>query len=225
MEVRAPGPTPVGVGAAVVALAALALLAPPPASADPGPSLRPTTVEAVQQKLAELGYLPASGVDGIWGLRSQAATIAFQKWEGLGRDGIPGPLTQEALASAQRPKPLTRGGGTRIEVLLDRQLLLLVRDGRVARTIHVSSGKRGFRTPTGRYEILRKRRTSWSIPYKVWLPWASYFVGGIAIHQSAVVPVRPASHGCVRVPPSSARWLFRRAFVGTPVTVLARSRR
>jgi lipoprotein-anchoring transpeptidase ErfK/SrfK len=215
----------VGVGATVVALAALALLVPPPASADPAPSLRPRTVEAVQQKLAELGYLPVSGVDGTWDSQSQAATIAFQKWEGLDRDGIPGPLTQGALASAQRPKPLTRGGGTRMEVLLDRQLLLLVRDGRVARAIHVSTGKRGFRTPTGRYEIVRKRRKSWSFPYKVWLPWASYFVRGIAIHQSGLVPVRPASHGCVRVPRSSARWLFRRAIVGTPVTVLARSRR
>jgi lipoprotein-anchoring transpeptidase ErfK/SrfK len=223
VEVRTPGPTPVSVGAAAVALAALALLVPAPAAADAGPSLRPRTVEAVQQKLAELGYLPGDGVDGVWGSQSRTATIAFQKWEGLGRDGIPGPLTQEALASAKRPRPLTPGRGPRIEILLDRQLLLFVRRGKVARTIHVSTGRGRFATPAGAYEILRKRRKSWSIPYKVWLPWASYFVGGIAIHQSRSVPVRPASHGCVRVTRHDARWLYLRTPVGTSVRVLKRS--
>ena len=99
-----------------------------------------------------------------------------------------------------------------------------MKDGEVLRTMHVSTGKRGFLTPTGDYSVLRKRRRSWSIPYKVWLPWASYFVGGVAIHQSRVVPTRRASHGCVRVTRYDARWLFRRTPVGTPVTVVARSR-
>jgi lipoprotein-anchoring transpeptidase ErfK/SrfK len=178
----------------------------------------------VQRKLHELGYLPLSGVDGVFGAQSRTAVIAFQKWEGLARDGIPGPITQNALASAKRPAPVRSGGGTRIEILLDRQLLLLVRNGDVLRTIHVSTGKRGFVTPAGDYAVLRKRRRSWSIPYKVWLPWASYFVGGIAVHQSRFVPVRPVSHGCVRVTRYDARWLFRRTPVGTPVTVVARSR-
>jgi len=179
----------------------------------------------VQRKLAELGFLPRAGVDGIFGGHSRTAVIAFQKWEGLVRDGIPGPLTQRALASAKRPTPRTRGRrGTRIEILLDRQVLLFIRNGWVARTIHVSTGKRGFVTPSGEYRVLRKRRKARSIPYKVWLPWASFIVGGIAIHESANVPVRRASHGCIRVPRYDAMWLFRRTPVGTPVTVLARSR-
>jgi lipoprotein-anchoring transpeptidase ErfK/SrfK len=177
----------------------------------------------VQRKLVRLGYLRPDSADGRFGGRSRTAVIAFQKWEGLARDGIPGPLTQRALARATRPAPLTKGKGTRVEILLDRQVLLLVRRGRVVRTIHVSTGKRGFRTPAGRYEVLRKRLRSWSIPYEVWLPWASYFVGGFAIHQAKSVPVRPASHGCVRVTRYDARWLFRRTLVGTPVRVLARS--
>ena len=99
-----------------------------------------------------------------------------------------------------------------------------MKNGTVIRTMHVSTGKRRFATPTGEYSILRKRRRSWSIPYKVWLPWASYFVGGIAIHQSRFVPARPVSHGCVRATQYDARWLFRRTPVGTHVTVLRRSR-
>jgi len=164
------------------------------------------------------------GVDGIFGGQTQAAVIAFQKWKGLVRDGIPGPRTRAALSRARRPKPLTEGPGTRVEILLDRQVLLFIRNGWVARTIHVSTGKRGFVTPSGQYSVLRKRRRARSIPYKVWLPWASFIVGGIAIHESANVPVRRASHGCIRVPRYDAMWLFRRTPVGTPVTVLARSR-
>jgi lipoprotein-anchoring transpeptidase ErfK/SrfK len=212
----------------VVALTAFALLVPASAYADPlasgGVTPRSLTLEAVQRKLVALGYLPRGSVDGVFGPRSRAAVIAFQKWEGLDRDGIPGPITQTALASARRPAPVTRGGGTRIEILLDRQVLLLVRNGNVLRTMHVSTGKRGFATPTGKYSILRKRRRSWSIPYEVWLPWASYFVRGIAIHQSRVVPVRRASHGCVRVTRFDARWLYLRTPIGTPVRVLNRSR-
>ena len=70
------------------------------------------------------------------------------------------------------------------------------------------------------------------MPYKVWLPWASYFVGGVAFHESPDVPTQPASHGCVRVPPYDAKWLYDHAPIGTagdrarelPVRV-ARSRR
>ena len=225
MQARAPTLTPIRVGAATVALAALVLAA--PASADPlsESSLsgaRPRTVEAVQARLVELGFLPAGAVDGIFGGQTQAAVIAFQKWTGLARDGIPGPITQRELQYAKRPTPRTKRRGTRVEILLDRQVLLFIHRNRVERVVHVSTGRPGFRTPRGDYSVLRKRRRSWSIPYDVWLPWASYFVGGVAIHQSANVPVRPASHGCVRVTRYDARWLFRQMPVGTPVTVLRR---
>jgi peptidoglycan hydrolase-like protein with peptidoglycan-binding domain len=226
MEVRGPAPSPSRAGAAVVALATLALVLAPSAAADPlpaGVSVRPRTVEEVQQKLAELGYLSKSGVDGIFGGQSQAAVIAFQKWEGLVRDGIPGPVTQRALTDARRPTPLTRARGARVEILLDRQVLLFVRRGRVARVAHVSTGRPRFATPSGRYQVFRKKRRGVSIPYEVRLPYASYFVGGIAVHQARSVPVWPASHGCVRATRYDAKWLYRRMPVGTPVRVLAHS--
>ena len=45
---------------------------------------------------------------------------------------------------------------------------------------------------------------SWSVPFKVFLPLASYFRGGIAFHQYPDVPGYAASHGCVRVPAPEA---------------------
>jgi hypothetical protein len=173
----------------------------------------------------ELGYLPRGSVDGLFGPQTWYAVVAFQKWEGLERDGIVGPRTTAALRKARRPVPRThvRGRATRVEVLLDRQLALVVRRNRVLRTLHVSTGVEGFETPPGSYRVFRKKRRSWSVPYKVWLPWASYFVGGVAFHRSSDVRVVPASHGCVRLTRHDARWLYERTPVGTRVRVLARS--
>jgi hypothetical protein len=196
----------------------------PPPTVRKAPEKAPThEVRALQQRLAKLSFLPRSGVDGQAGPQTRFAVLGFQKWAGLGRDGVAGPMTKAALAKAKRPTPRTTAPGRRVEVLLDRQLALYIENGRVVRTLHVSSGAPGFETPAGTFSVFRKEQNSWSIPYKVWLPWASYFVGGVAFHQSPDVPAGPASHGCVRVPVYDARWLYDRLPNGTRVTVLARS--
>jgi hypothetical protein len=202
-------------GTLVVLVAALAA----PATG----SARAMSTRALQERLAILGYLPVTGVDGRFGPQTRSAVIAFQKWEGLARDGIPGRRTRAALAVASQPTPRTRGPGTRVEVLLDRQLALVVRTGRVLRALHVSTGAKGSRTPTGTFAVTRKSRWSWSREYRAWLPFAAYFVRGFAFHGSARVPVHPASHGCVRVPAGAAKWLYRTIHVGDRVTVIARS--
>lgn len=45
---------------------------------------------ALQQRLADLGFLALSAVDGVAGEETRFAVIAFQKWEWLTRDGIGG---------------------------------------------------------------------------------------------------------------------------------------
>jgi L,D-transpeptidase-like protein/sporulation and spore germination protein/putative peptidoglycan binding protein len=204
------------------------VVAPPsaeaPAAAPVLPRMRGSmTVVQVQRRLIKLGYLAQGAATDHFDQPTRSAVIAFQKWEGLIRDGIPGPVTQAALLVAKRPKPRTVGTGTRVEVLLDRQVVLVIRGGRVLRTVHVSTGKRGYATPVGRYRVTRKSRRSWSVPYRVWMPWATYFVRGIAFHQAQSVPVTPASHGCVRVTAADARWLYALTPVGTKVRVIARS--
>ena len=91
------------------------------------------------------------------------------------------------------------------------------------RTISVSTGAPGYDTPAGSYSIFRKEEMSWSVPFEVWLPWASYFVGGIAFHEYPDVPPYPASHGCVRVPRYDAKLVYDFTPIGTPVAVLASS--
>jgi lipoprotein-anchoring transpeptidase ErfK/SrfK len=88
-------------------------------------------------------------------------------------------------------------------------------------TIPVSTDKGVNATPPGSFRIFRKEVKSWSYPFQIWLPWASYFNGGIAFDEYPDIPTDAASHGCVRVPQSWS--LYRFVPIGTPVGVLTRS--
>jgi lipoprotein-anchoring transpeptidase ErfK/SrfK len=180
---------------------------------------RGSSVRAVQERLAELRYLPRSAVDGVDGYRTQQAVIAFQSWRGLERDGVVGPLTRAALAKASPPSPHADGPPRRIEVYREKGVALLIRGGETVRAIHVSTGGPGNETPAGRFEIFRKELRSWSVPFQTWLPYASYFNNGIAFHEYPDVPPYPASHGCVRVPSPEAKGVYRFARMGTAVVV------
>ena len=192
------------------------------------PAEKPTPVEepvrAAQQRLVDLGYLLPSDVDGQLGPATQNAVLAFQKWEGLTRDGQLGPQTTARLATAAHPQPITRGGpGKRAEVLLDRQVTLLIQDNQVVRTIPVSTGKPSTPTPPGDFKVYAKYPRWWSTPFREWLLWALPFNGGIALHEFPEVPPYPASHGCVRQSYVVARWTYDFAEVGMPVKVIASS--
>jgi lipoprotein-anchoring transpeptidase ErfK/SrfK len=190
---------------------------PPPA---PNPrGAKSLSTRKIQKRLAHLRYLPHKAVDGVAGYRTQQAVMAFQASEGLERDGIVGPATTAALADAHRPRPGRKGPSRRIEVYRDKGVALLIEHGDLRRAIHVSAGAPGTPTPAGRYEVFRKELRSWSVPFQVWLPLASYFNQGIAFHEYPDVPPYPASHGCVRVPAPEAQGVYDFASIGTAVVV------
>jgi hypothetical protein len=181
-------------------------------------------VKQVQLRLIELGYLPARPADGRLGPVTEEAILAFQKWERLTRTGVVDAATRSRLNTAQRPSPVGPGNaGKRAEVLVDRQVALLILDNKVFRAISVSTGKPSTPTPPGNYRVYAKIERWWSVPFREWLPWAVPFVGGIAFHEFGVVPVYPASHGCVRQPVAVARMTYDFADIGMPVRVVARS--
>ena len=183
------------------------------------PGSAPADVLGVQKRLEQLSYLASDGMSGEWDYRTTQAVLAFQSWHGLARDGVVGAQTIAALEKAAQPVPTTGGSGARIEVYRDRGVVLLVDGPRVIRTVHASAGAAGYETPTGSYSVFRKERSSWSVPYQVWLPYASYFNAGIAFHASDDVPAHAASHGCIRVPAPEAPFVYDFAHLGTPVTV------
>ena len=194
--------------------------------APPTPTGPPTASTLdVERRLAELGYLDPSEADGREDDATFNAVMAFQKWEGLDRDGDVGPQTTAALANGDAADAAHEGrrAGSASRCCSTASS----RSSSSTTASSASSTSRparpGYETPTGSYRIERKYTKDWSVPYEVWLPWASYFVGGVAFHESPDVPPAPASHGCVRVPVGDAKWLYDRIPVGTPVTVLGSS--
>lgn len=66
----------------------------------PAPTVDTTSIEAVQQRLKELGYYTGK-VDGISGPGTKSAITKFQQQNGLEADGVYGPATAYVLFSAE----------------------------------------------------------------------------------------------------------------------------
>jgi hypothetical protein len=178
----------------------------------------PYSVRGVQLRLSTLGYLDRYDVSGRLDYVTSQALLAFQGWEGLGRTGTITGSTQVRLFRADRPRPMTHRQGRRLEIHRDLGVLLMLDGNRVERAVHTSTGAGGV-TPSGGFRVYRKELYSWSVPFRVWMPYAAYFVGGIATHEYPDVPSYPASHGCVRLPAGEAHRVYEFVDVGTPVRV------
>jgi lipoprotein-anchoring transpeptidase ErfK/SrfK len=146
--------------------------------------------------------------------------MAFQKLHGLARDGVAGPITRAALATAGPVTPRA-GSGPPIEVDLATQVAVVVGpDGRAV-AVNATTGAAATATPRGTYAVFRQVDGWDPGPYgSLYRP--KYFVGGIALHGGVPVLAQPASHGCVRLPDPAVDWLWASgaAPIGTPVVVL-----
>lgn len=174
-------------------------------------------VLALQQRLVELGYWLGTA-DATYGSLTVQAVMAFQKANGLGRDGIAGPATLAAIETATRPAPAVVSDG--IEIDLERQILLVVRGGQVHYVLNTSTGTSGWRTPPGDFTVVREVDGMRHAPLgDLWRP--KYFNGGIAIHGSSSIPAQAASHGCARLSFAAMDmvWAEGLAEVGTRVVV------
>lgn len=203
--------------------------APAAAPAGLGVGASGAAVTALQQRLVDLHYdLPE--VNGTFGPATQQAVYAFQKVNGMARTGRATDDVIARLATASIPTPMVPGaGGTHVEVDVARQVLFFIKGGSLFKVVPVSTGS-GQRfcvdgrcstavTPGGAYKVYGKYR-GWQSGNLGKLYSPSYFNGGIAVHGATSVPPYPASHGCARVPMTSADWLFASMVVGTPVYVL-----
>jgi hypothetical protein len=107
----------------------------------------------------------------------------------------------------------------RIEIDLGAQKAWLWHEGRIALFAPISSGRKSHPTPTGRYLVTNKYRMWKSTLYDARMP---YFLrlscGDFGLHQG-ILPGRPASHGCIRLPGKEAKELFAAVPVGTLVEI------
>jgi hypothetical protein len=201
----------------LVALLAVTLVTPAQAAPVLREGARGTAVVQLQQRLTELRY-DVGTVDGVFGPSTKHAVVAFQKVNGLQRDGIVGPRTWEKLARPVRPTVHRARTGTYVEVDLTRQVLLLAKDGQVVRIVDVSTGAASTPTPVGRFQVER-RIDGWRTSRlgTMWRP--VYFRGGYALHGYSSVPPYPASHGCVRMTNPAMNRLWGNLRVGTSVEI------
>src|SRR5215831_19221468 len=204
------------------------------AAASPSPSLqlalRPgmkgRAVTLLQKRLAALKYYPGR-VNGRFGSDTLEAVWAFQETQGLHPRNAVDPAMQQALSSPRPPKVLVpHGGRLRIEVNLKDQVLVLYKRNHVALVSHVSSaggyyycstnGCGNAITPTGDFTTLSYMPGWVSAPLgQLYNP--VFFIGTLyAIHGDTQVPLRPRSHGCVRIPVDVAA--FFHTLIPTPGT-------
>lgn len=175
-------------------------------------SLSVAQVKEAEQRLAELGYWTGA-IDGRFDDGTRAALIAFQKWEVR---EITGKLTSaelEAIRNGAGPRPRDTGY-EHVEVDIDRQVLMLVKDDDSVRVLPVSTGNdKQFMdegqmsvayTPRGRFVVYDKT-FGWENGQLGSVYYANYISGGVAIHGYLSVPNQPASHGCIRIPMFAAR--------------------
>jgi len=143
--------------------------------------------------------------------------------------------------------PESHAGRPSIVVSLREQEAYLYRGGYRIASSRISSGREGYRTPTGRFKVIRKDEEHRSSVYGDYVdasgkvvkanvdsrsdsrPPHSHFVGtpmpyflefspGYGLHQG-YLPGVPASHGCIRMPYWKARQFYNIAHIGTPVVV------
>jgi hypothetical protein len=125
-------------------------------------------------------------------------------------------------------------GDTYAEVDLSGQHVFVVKDGKVVFDTACVTGNesQGHATPAGTYGITYKQRNAtlrgenYETPVSYWMP----FNGGIGFHDAywrsrfgGTLYRTGGSHGCVNLPPSSAKKIYSLVEQGTPVICYHRS--
>ncbi len=112
-------------------------------------------------------------------------------------------LLASALFSLANAKVLIR-------VDLDAQTMAVTENDGQTHVWKVSSGRDGFETPTGTFNVQRLDANHFSDEYdQSPMPYSIFFYEGIAIHGTYQRGLgRPASHGCIRLSVPNARMLY-----------------
>jgi lipoprotein-anchoring transpeptidase ErfK/SrfK len=171
---------------------------------------RGPAVVALEQRLRDLNYA-VHDTDGVFDDDVWQDVVAFQDVNRLPPTGVVTPALWARLATAS--VPAARYDGDHVEVDKTRQVLFLVRGGKVALVTHVSTGATG-NSPVGLWHVYGK------VPGWSWVLWyPSYFLRGFAIHGYPDVPNYPASHGCVRIPMWLAPSLYGQIPIGSSIYI------
>ena len=202
---------------------------PTSAPAGLGTGARGPEVAALERRLDALLY-DVGNVDDLYDQNTAYGVMAFQKVNGMARNGRATDDVVAALTTATAPPALVpTGGENRVEIDIPRQVLFLYKANTLQKILTISSGNnqrfcsegycRRAVTPGGSYGFYRQGR-GWETGPLGSLYNPVYFNGGIAVHGSKSVPGQPASHGCIRIPMGAAEWFPGQVHLGMPVHVV-----
>ncbi len=124
------------------------------------------------------------------------------------------------MLKVDAPKPT----GKVVSVDLTRQALFAHEDGTLKFWTRVSTGLKGYDTPTGEWKIYSKTAKQWMIGQGYALPnvkWVMAYNGDYTLHTAYWHTDFgiPKSHGCTNMAEADAHWLYNWAEVGTPVVI------
>jgi hypothetical protein len=174
---------------------------------------RGPAVLTLERRLNQLRYA-LRGVNSSYGEDTYQAVLAFQKVHGLARTGRVSSSLWPRLRKASVPRARVPRGD-HIEISKAHQVMYEVRNGKVVKVVHVSTGATG-NTPVGTWRVYRLGPGG-SLSH---MYYSLYFLRGFAIHGYHSVPPYPASHGCVRTPLWFAKaFYYRWARIGTVIHV------
>lgn len=97
------------------------------------------------------------------------------------------------------------------KVDISSQTMTISQNGVVKHRWKVSTGRKGYSTPTGSYSAKWLSKNHRSRKYNnAPMPYSVFFRGGYAVHGTNDLKRlgRPASHGCIRLHPSNAATFY-----------------
>jgi hypothetical protein len=185
-------------------------------------------VLTLERTLSRLHYSPGT-VDGTFDRNTEHAVIAFEKVEGLTRNGTWTKPERTRVAHPHAWQLRFPSSGHAVEVDITKQVLVYSEAGVVKLVVDTSTGGEYHYTYEGVSYLAHTPRGSFAVQRKIdgvrqsnlgYLYRPSYFTGGYAVHGEGYdVPTHPASHGCVRITDYNTNLLYAKLTVGTPVHV------
>lgn len=167
--------------------------------------------------------------EGQDGRGADTNTLTAQIRDALGK-GQPGSFVLGVFAIPRGEKIIYphaqpgRFGGKYIDINLSEQTLYAFEGSTLVNQFLISSGKRGYGTPTGEFAVYSKNASTLMDGPDYYLPnvpWVSWFLGDYSIHGTYWHHNfgHPMSHGCVNASTPDAEWLYGWDDIGTPVYV------
>lgn len=167
----------------------------------------------------------ASVSDGsAWESADGRLFVPVHRLDELGYPVRPGSNPNHAIIGWDSQQGYLERAPRSIAVNLQRQVLSALEGDVLVYRFRVSTGKEGYNTPSGDYQVRAKELLHISTKYPkprggARMPNSLWIGGGYYIHGYQIVPRHPASHGCIRLTIPDARTLFQWTPIGAPVRI------